>query len=183
MCPVAWTDLSLWTQQECLFRGEGVVPLVSVTLFHVKCCSVRSTLNICTTGELSSSDQSRDHLAEKDARLDQVGFILNIGSLTITVNCVNWKYFTCFLTSLKLFLSTSIKCCRLFSDSYQTRRSSISSLHTVWYELGKTAFLQYTPWVSNKLRQSSIENKHCLQIISVSNVILLSRSSSLPLPG
>lgn len=40
-------DLSLCTQQECLFRGDGVVPLVSVTFLQEKCGSVRSTLNIC----------------------------------------------------------------------------------------------------------------------------------------
>lgn len=28
------TDLSLCTQQECLFLGDGIVPLVLVTLFH-----------------------------------------------------------------------------------------------------------------------------------------------------
>lgn len=28
------TDRPLWTQQECLFRGDGVVPLASVTFFH-----------------------------------------------------------------------------------------------------------------------------------------------------
>ena len=43
---VCRTDLSLCTQQECLFRGDGVVPLVSVTLLHARLCSVRSTLNI-----------------------------------------------------------------------------------------------------------------------------------------
>lgn len=40
------TDLPLCTQQECLLRGEGVVPFVSVTLFHEQHGSERSTLNI-----------------------------------------------------------------------------------------------------------------------------------------
>lgn len=40
------TDRSLCTQQEWLFRGDGVVPLVSVTLLQEKRCWVRSTLYI-----------------------------------------------------------------------------------------------------------------------------------------
>lgn len=40
------TDLSLCTQQEWLFRGDGVVPLAPVTVLQEKLCSVRSTLYI-----------------------------------------------------------------------------------------------------------------------------------------
>lgn len=44
------THLSRCTQQEWLFRGDGVVPLVSVTLRQEKGCLVRSTLYIYRRG-------------------------------------------------------------------------------------------------------------------------------------